>query len=63
MQIRNLMLTKKYLIDNNLLAIPFDTGVGICNIKKEVYHAKMKTILELPEFEMEEKGKIDIELY
>ena len=48
---RNLMLTKKYLIDNDLLAIPFDKGVGICIMKKEVYHAKMKTILELPQFE------------
>ena len=38
-------------MDNDLLAIPFDKGVGICIMKKEVYHAKMKTILELPQFE------------
>ena len=45
-----MLLTKKYLKDNNLLAVPFDKGVGICIMKKETYFEKMSKILELPQF-------------
>ena len=45
------MLTKKYLKENNLLAIPFDKGVGICIMKTETYHDKMNTIIQLPQFQ------------
>ena len=48
---RNLTLTKKYLKDNDLLAIPFDKGVGICIMKRERYEAKMMEILNLPQLE------------
>ena len=48
---RNITMTKKYLKDNNLLAIPFDKGIGICVMKKEEYSKKLNTILQLPQFE------------
>ena len=44
-------MTRKYLKDHDLLAVPFDKGVGICIMKKEVYHDKMNTIINLPQFE------------
>ena len=31
---RNISATKRYLKKNNLLAVPFDKGVGICVVKK-----------------------------
>ena len=37
---RNIILSKKYLKDHHLLAIPFDKGIGIWVMKKEVYHTK-----------------------
>ena len=48
---RNVQMTKKYLKDHGLLAIPFDKGVGICIMKQEDYHAKMDAIIQLPQFE------------
>ena len=44
-------MTRKYLKDHDLLAVPYDKGVGICIMKKEVYHDKMNTIINLPQFE------------
>ena len=44
---RYLSMTKKYLKDKDLLAIPFDKGIGICLMKKETYEAKMSDLLEL----------------
>ena len=44
-------MTKKYLKDNDLLAVPFDKGIGICLMKKDSYHSKMDTIINLPQFE------------
>ena len=48
---RNLKLTKKYLKDNNLLAVPFDKGIGICIMKRETYNNKLKEITDLPQFQ------------
>ena len=48
---RNITMTKKYLKDNNLLAVPFDKGIGIVVMKKEAYHSKLDVILKLPQFE------------
>ena len=48
---RNIMLTKEYLKNNNLLAIPFDKGIGICIMKKDVYNQKLDAITNLPQFE------------
>ena len=48
---KQIKLTKKYLKDNNLLAVPFDKGIGICVMKKETYFQKMDNIIQLPQFE------------
>ena len=37
--------------ENNLLAVPFDKGIGICVTKKEAYHTKLNAILQLSQFE------------
>ena len=54
---RNVMLTKRYLKENNLLAIPFDKGVGICIMKAGTYKRKLQDILELPQFEKLPRGR------
>ena len=54
---RHIQLTKKYLKVENLLAIPFDKGIGICMMKKETYENKMNTIINLPQFEKVEKKR------
>ena len=49
---RNIMMTKKYLLaKNDLLAIPFDKGIGICIMKKEIYKTKLDAIINLPQFQ------------
>ena len=48
---RNITMTSKYLKQNDLLAIPFDKGVGICVMKREVYNQKVDAIIQLPQFE------------
>ena len=52
---RNINMTRKYLKENNLLAVPFDKGIGICVMKTETYHKKMDDIIKLPQFEKIEK--------
>ena len=54
---RNLMLTKKFLKENSLLAVPFDKGVGICIMKSEDYKSKLEDILKLPQFEKLPKAR------
>ena len=48
---RNIKMTKRYLKDNKLLAVPFDKGVGICVMRKETYEKKLMDILRLNQFE------------
>ena len=48
---KNIDMTKRYLRDNKLLAVPFDKGIGICLMKSETYHDKMDDILRLPQFQ------------
>ena len=48
---RNITMTKRYLKDNELLAIPFDKGIGICVMDKKAYHNKLDQIISLPQFE------------
>ena len=47
---RNITMTKKYLKENGLLAIPFDKGAGICLMTISMYQDKMNDILQLPQF-------------
>ncbi|XP_057290128.1 uncharacterized protein LOC130612790 [Hydractinia symbiolongicarpus] len=48
---RNLQLTNRYLKENNLVALPFDKGIGIYIMKVETYNNKMSEITDLPQFE------------
>ena len=48
---RNINKTKEYLKNNELLAVPFDKGIGICVMKKTNYNEKMNEIINLPQFE------------
>jgi len=48
---RNVHMTKKYLKENNLLALPFDKGIGICIMKVATYNNKVSDITNLPQFE------------
>ena len=43
-------MTKRYPKENDLLAVPYDKGTGICVMKRESYNEKMCDILELPQF-------------
>ena len=54
---RNILLTQKYLKENNLLAIPFDKGIGICVMGKKTYESKMNSIINLPQFEKVVKNR------
>ena len=45
---RNIVITKKYLKDNALIAVPFDKGIGMCVMKKEAYNEKLIKIINLP---------------
>ena len=54
---RNILLTKKYLKEKDLLAIPFDKGIGICIMKRETYNSKTEAIINLPQFEKVEKKR------
>ena len=48
---RNLMLTRRYLKENQLLAVPFDKGIGICVMPTTTYDEKIKKIMYLPQFQ------------
>ena len=48
---RNIAMTAKYLKEHDLLAVPFDKGVGICVMKRSVYNLKIDVILQIPQFE------------
>ena len=48
---RNIDMTKRYLKDNGLVAIPFDKGVGISVMEKDTYFKKLDAITSLPQFE------------
>ena len=44
-------MTKQYLLQNDLLAVPFDKGRGICLMKLATYHKKLQQITSGPQFE------------
>ena len=49
---RKVTMTNRYLRENNLLAVPFDKGRGICLMKVETYRDKLKQITSGPQFEI-----------
>ena len=44
-------MTKKYLKDNDLVAVSYDKGTGICLMKRKTYEQKMDKIIEQPQFQ------------
>ena len=44
-------MTKRYLREKDLLAVPFDKGAGICMMKRQTYISKLSDILNLEQFE------------
>ena len=46
-------MTRRYLRENNLLAVPFDKGIGICVMDQDTYNRKLDAIINLPQFEKE----------
>ena len=54
---RNVAMTSKYLKENDLVAVPFDKGVGICIMKRNMYNEKLNAILQIPQFEKYRKPR------
>ena len=54
---RNLIMTKNYLKEHNLLAVPFDKGTGIFLIKSKTYKNELMDILKLKQFKKMEKAR------
>ena len=54
---RNLVMTKKYLTENKLMAVPFDKGIGFCVMKADSYKKKLDDILKLDQFRKEIKPR------
>ena len=52
-----MIITKKYLKNQNLLAVPFDKGTGICLMKSQAYEEKLMDILKLKQFQKVEKAR------
>ena len=50
-------MTSKYLKENDLVAVPFDKGVGICIMRRSTYNEKLDAILQLPQFEKHHKPR------
>lgn len=48
---KHIYYNKKYLKENELLAFPFNKGIGIWIMKKELYHQEFYFIKNLPQFE------------
>ena len=48
---RNVQLTRRYLKDNDLVAVPFDKGTGICVMNVNVYQEKLMNILKSLQFQ------------
>ena len=48
---RSIAMTARYMKEHDLMAAPFDKGVGICVMKRSVYNQKIDAILQLQQFE------------
>ena len=47
---RHVLKTKQFLKDNDLLAVPFDKGIGYCVMPRTTYEQKLDPIIQLPQF-------------
>ena len=45
------MLTRRFLKEKQLLAVPFDKGIGICIMPTATYNEKIKKVTDLPQFQ------------
>ena len=43
-------MTRRFLKEHDLLAVPFDKGIGICVMKASTYKKKLGAILQLKQF-------------
>ena len=48
---KNVKLTQQFLTKNNLLAVPYDKGIGFCIMPKTTYEKKLNPIINLPQFQ------------
>ena len=48
---RHVTLTNLFLKTNDLLAVPFDKGIGFCIIPRKLYEEKLNPIINLPQFQ------------
>ena len=44
-------MTQQFLKDNDLVAVPYDKGVGYCIMPRQTYESKLEPIINLPQFE------------
>ena len=61
---RSFARMKKYLVENDLKAVPLDKGAGYCITKKSVYLRKPNDVLVSPQFQVVEEGnqrRVEIE--
>ena len=54
---RHVSMTKEFLKENDLLAVPFDKGIGYCIMPRETYEKKLEPIINLPQFEKYVDGR------
>ena len=55
---RHFILTQKFLKNHDLVAVPFDKGIGFCVMHRQNYNSKLDPIIDLPQFiKVEEKRK------
>ena len=54
---RSLIMTKKYLMEKDLVAVSFDKGIGFCVMKKSKYREKLDKILSLDQFVKEKQPR------
>ena len=50
-------MTQKFLKEHEIIAVPFDKGIGICLMKVETYKSKLQDILNLDQFEKLKKPR------
>ena len=43
-------MTKQFLKNNDLRAVPYDKGIGYCIMTNKAYEDKLDPIIELPQF-------------
>ena len=55
----HIKLTREFLKKNELIAVPFDKGIGFCVMPVTSYQNKLMPILNLDQFEKVEKTRIN----